>query len=89
MESDSVKSIQVHRFGDASFGAYGTVTYFQFVCKNDNGFCRFIFSIARLAPLITISIPRLELTAAVLAVKIDQMLKRELTLPNWRTIFWD
>ena len=85
---NSVKSIQVHHFGDASSGAYGTVTYLRFVCKNDNVFCRFIFSKARLAPLKTISIPRLELTAAVLALKIDQMLKRELTLPNWRTIFW-
>ena len=58
------------------------------MCKNDNVFCRFIFSKARLAPLKTISIPRLELTAAVLAVKIDQLRKRELTLPNWRRIFW-
>ena len=36
----------------------------------------------------TISIPRLELTAAVLAVQIDQMLQRELTLPNCCVIFW-
>ena len=88
MESDSVKSIQVHHFGNASSGAYETVIYLRFVCKNDSVFCRFIFSKARLAPLKTISIPHLELTAAVLAVKIDQMLKHELILPNWRTIFW-
>ena len=31
IESDSVKSIRVHRFDDASSGAYGTVTYLQFV----------------------------------------------------------
>ena len=50
--------------------------------------CRFIFSKARLALLKTISIPCLELTAAVLAVQIDQMLQRKLTLPNCRAIFW-
>ena len=85
---DFVKSTQVHHFSDASPGAYGVVTFLRFVCENDNVICRFIFSKARLAPLKIISIPRLELTAAVLAVQIDQMLQRELSLPNCRTIFW-
>ena len=85
---DFVKSTQVHHFSDASPGAFGVVTFLRFVCENDNVICRFIFSKARLAPFKTISIPRLELTAAVLAVQIDQMLQRELSLPNCRAIVW-
>ena len=85
---DFVESTQVHHFSDASPGAYGVVTFLQFACKNDNVICRFIFSKARLASFKTISIPRLELRAAVLAVQIDQILQRELTLPNCRAIFW-
>ena len=61
---DSVTSTQVQHFSDASRGAYGVVTFLRFVCKNDNVICRFIFSKARLAPLKTISISGLELTAA-------------------------
>ena len=85
---DSVKLTQVHHFSDASPGGYGVVTFLQFVCENDNVICRFIFSKGRLAPLKTVSISRLELAAAVLAVQIDQMLQREFTLPNCRAIFW-
>ena len=83
-----VKSIQIHHFSDASSVAYSVVTYLRFVCHNDNVFCRFIFGKARLAPIKTISIPRLELMAAVLAVKIDQMLQQELILPIWQATFW-
>ena len=85
---DFVKSTQIHHFSDASPGAYEVVTFLRFVCENDNVICSFILSKARLTPLKTISIPRLELTAAMLAVQIDQMLQRELTLPNRRAIFW-
>ena len=56
----------------------------RFVCLNDNAFCRYIFGKVRLAPIKTISIPRLELMAAVLAVKIDQMQLQELILPTWQ-----
>ena len=35
-----------------------------------------------------ITIPRMELTAAVLAVKIDTMLKKELQLQLDQSIFW-
>ncbi|MCG8431673.1 MAG: hypothetical protein MJA29_10925, partial [Candidatus Omnitrophica bacterium] len=36
----------------------------------------------------SITIPRLELTAATLAVRVDAMLKRELEIPISRTLFW-
>ena len=58
------------------------------MCHNDNVFCRFIFGKARLAPIWAISIPRLELMAAVLALKIDEMLQQELILPIWQATFW-
>lgn len=43
---------------------------------------------SRVPPLKQESIPRLELKAAVLAVKVDQMLKTEMHLPLEQSTFW-
>lgn len=43
---------------------------------------------SRVAPLKQTSIPRMELTAACVAVRVDQMLKRELEIPVNETYFW-
>ncbi len=43
---------------------------------------------ARVVPLKVITILRLELAAAVLAARIDRMLKRELELTLTDSIFW-
>lgn len=48
----------------------------------------FQFGKARVAPLKPITIPWLELTAAVVAVRVDKMLHLELQLPLKRTCFW-
>ena len=47
-----------------------------------------MFSKSRVAPTKKISIPRLELTAATLAVKVDTMLQRELEIEIRDLIFW-
>ncbi|XP_031435546.1 uncharacterized protein LOC116223386 [Clupea harengus] len=43
---------------------------------------------SRVAPLKLITIPRLELTAAVVAVMVDKMLQQELKIPLQQSIFW-
>lgn len=43
---------------------------------------------ARVAPLININIPRMELTAAMLSVKVDKMLRAELLLLLENSVFW-
>lgn len=42
----------------------------------------------RVAPLKPVSIPRLELTAAVLAIRVDKMVKTELQLDLQDSCFW-
>ena len=80
--------VQLHHFSDASQLAYGTCSYLRLV--NENGFvhCSFLIGKSRLAPLKTVSIPRLELTAAVLAVKLDSMLRKKLKVEITATMFW-
>ena len=83
-----VVRVQLHHFSDASQGANGTASYLPLVDVHDNIHCPIIIGKSRLAPLRSITIPRLELSAAVMSVKIDHMLRRELDLPLVEGIFW-
>ena len=50
--------------------------------------CSLIFGKSRVAPLKYVSIPRLELTAATLSVKISKMLREELDIHVSSEVFW-
>lgn len=79
---------QLHHFCDASEDGYGTVTYLvQKNCDNQIHLA-FVMGKARVAPLKHITIPRMELTAATMAVRIDRMLKGELQLQLADSVFW-
>jgi hypothetical protein len=79
---------QVHHFCDASEEAYGSVCYLRSVCGDGTIHCAFLMAKSRLAPLKVVTIPRLELMAAVLAVKLDGILRREMHIHVDQTIFW-
>ena len=80
---------QLHHFCDASEVGYGTVTYLRTVTEDDKVHCSLLMSKSRVAPLKKISIPRLELTSATVAVKVNQMIVREfdIGLPT-ETFYW-
>ena len=84
----SLASVKLHHFADASDVGYGCVTYLRF--ENSAGLvhCSFVFGKSRVAPLKQMTIPRMELAAAVLAVKVDSQLRRELDLPLGESHFW-
>ena len=50
--------------------------------------CALLMAKSRLAPLKSISIPRLELSAATVAVRLDKMIKQELELSMDESVFW-
>ena len=50
--------------------------------------CSFVSGKARVTPLKSITVPRLELTAAVLSAKVSEQLKQELDLDLTEEIFW-
>ena len=50
--------------------------------------CSLVIAKSRLAPVKTVNIPRLELTAAVLSVRLDILLRKELQVTACTSTFW-
>lgn len=82
-----VTCAQLHHFADASEEGYGTVTYL--LLHNHQGLAHiaFIMGKSRVAPLKTVTIPRMELTAAVLATRMDKLWRRELMMELKDSVF--
>lgn len=80
-EVDSAKcKLQLHIFSDASEIGYGASAYLRIEDPDGPTHWLFIMGKARNAPVKFISIPRLELQAAVLATRLKGMLREELDL---------
>ena len=81
-------AMQLHHFSDASQRAYGCCSYLR--CVNSHGqiSVTLVMSKSRLAPLKSVTIPRLELQGAVLASQIDAMLRSQLELDLLESCFW-
>ena len=54
----------------------------------NNVACSFLIGKARVSPIKAISIPRLELTAAVLAVRLNEQMQKDSNLESYTSIFW-
>ncbi|KAL7831201.1 hypothetical protein SRHO_G00307040 [Serrasalmus rhombeus] len=83
-----VAEAQLHHFSDASEHGYGTVSYLRMTSQEGHVHCAFLMGKSRVAPLKLTTIPRMELTAAIVAVNIDQMLQNELQLDLLQSMFW-
>ena len=81
-------SIELHHFSDASERAYGACSYIRCINKVGQIHTALLYSKGRVAPIKTVSIPRLELQAALLSARIDQMLREELHLHLAESSFW-
>ena len=74
-------NIQLNIFCDASEAAYGAVGYLRFKFKDESVCCNFVMAKSKLAPIKTLTIPRLELNAAVIGVKLFNLIIHEIDLP--------
>ena len=83
-----IESAQLHHFSDASNYAYGTVTYPRLVSRTDNVHCTLLAGKSRVAPVKPITIPRAELTAATVSVRMNKLMTTELEIPIHDTVYW-
>jgi len=84
----TVSDISPHLFSDASEDGYGMCAYLRFVYASGTERCSFLVGRSRSSPVRPISIPRLELQAATLSVKIYRVLMDELTYEIGKITFW-
>ena len=78
----------LHHFSDASCEAYGQASYIRLINTAGNISIKLVMSKSRVAPPKRPTIPRLELTAAVLSVKIANSLHNELDILITNEYFW-
>ena len=62
--------------------------YLKFDFELEKSHCSFIMSKNRLAPIKTISLPRLEINVAVLGVRRYTMILKGINLPIQNAFFW-
>ena len=87
-EMDNLKKVELHHFSDASTEGYGQCSYLRLVDTSNRVNCSLVMGKARVTPLKSITIPRLELTAALVSVKVSEMLSRELRYDEVEEVFW-
>ncbi|XP_043259316.1 uncharacterized protein LOC122401314 [Colletes gigas] len=80
--------IQLHGFCDASETAYGACVYVRSSNKENNSLVQLICAKSRVAPIKTITIPRLELCAAQLLARLVDTVSRSLNLKYSKIQLW-
>ena len=88
IDFDRVQNAELQHFADAPQTAYGTVSYTKLVNENSRTHCSFFAGKSRVAHVKQMTIPRLELSAAVLAVRMNQTLQEEFQSKVDKTVIW-
>ncbi|XP_052443245.1 uncharacterized protein LOC127984578 [Carassius gibelio] len=78
----------IHIFCDASERAYGSVAYLHTQDKQKQIHVAFVMARSRVAPRKQISMPRLELCAALTGAQLAKLLSKELSIPASDIILW-
>ncbi|XP_041782399.1 uncharacterized protein LOC121599013 [Anopheles merus] len=79
--------IDIHTFVDASLDAFAACVYAR-SCFKGCYVVRLVAAKARVAPIHALTIPKLELQAAILGARLTETVAKELRLPIHRTTFW-
>ena len=83
-----VKCAKLHTFVDASQEAYGTAVYIKVKYKDGSSSIRLVASKTKVAPLHSISIPRLELMGAILGSRLAKSVANALSVETKSITFW-
>ena len=79
---------EVHNFCDGSQAGNGCCSYIRVINETGQSHVALMIAKSRLAPLKRKTMPRLELASAVLAVKMNNVIRQELDVPVVESTFW-
>ena len=85
---DPSTEVDLHTFCDASEDGFAAVSYYRWTDTSGNVQVSLAYARARLAPVKRLTIPRLELQAAVLGTRIAEFIKRETRRQIAKCSFW-
>lgn len=85
---DESDQVEIHGFCDASTKAYAAAVYIKISRPNGQIITNLVAAKTKLAPIKTVSIPRLELCGAVLLTKLFTRCVKALSLNNAETHVW-
>ena len=83
-----VVDLNLHIFVDASTKGFGAVVYQRTVYTDEETSVQLVMSKARIAPLKFLTIPRMELQAAVVGLRVGLKVAEELRIPKTKCWFW-
>ena len=81
------KQHEIHIFSEASQLAYGAVAYIRSSSENSVS-CSFLMGKAKVAPLKQLSIPKMELQAAVLRTRLARFVKNQQNIVFKENVYW-
>lgn len=81
------ESIKLHNFSDASTSGYSQC-YLRMIKSRGKIHCALVMAKSRVTPSKPMTVPRLELTVALLSVKISSSLKKNLKFGAIPEVFW-
>ncbi|GFW74593.1 integrase catalytic domain-containing protein [Trichonephila clavipes] len=86
-DPETSQNLSLHVFCDASKAAYATCIFLR--SENENSAsCQLVQARSRVAPLKSISIPRLELLACTIEARLVRTVKEDLKLPSLPVFYW-
>lgn len=84
----NANEVQLHGFADASQSAYGACCYIRTRDSAGNYTTQLLISKSRVAPIKAVSLPRLELCAAVLLARLQEKVINSINTPETKTFLW-
>lgn len=82
------RELQIHAFSDASRAAYSCAVYARVTALSGVTYTTLLAAKTRVAPVKTLSIPRLELNGAVLQTELTNHVIQSMAIPVSRVVCW-
>lgn len=79
---------ELHHFSDASMDGLGQCSYLRLVDSQERVFVSLAMGKAKVTPTKSVTMPRLELCAAVMSAKVSHFLQRELQYEQLQQVFY-
>ncbi|KRX87039.1 hypothetical protein T4E_1061 [Trichinella pseudospiralis] len=87
-ETDCIKEVELHGYGDVSEMAYGSAVYLRVTTISGETVVKLVMSKTRIAPVKRVTVPRLKLMAALITARLIAFVKTSLEMKFSKVAYW-